>query len=60
MDGVKLAHYIANRWPPVRLIVASGKAIIEEAQLPTGAKFFGKPYNDGAIVSAMRDMLAGL
>ena len=25
IDGVKLAHYIRNRWPPIRLIVASGR-----------------------------------
>lgn len=28
MDGIKLAHYIRNRWPPVKLIVASGQAIL--------------------------------
>ena len=27
IDGVKLAHYIRNRWPPIHLIVASGKAM---------------------------------
>jgi CheY-like chemotaxis protein len=34
MDGVKLCHYIRNRWPPVKLIVASGKAVLEESSLP--------------------------
>ena len=24
MDGVRLAHHVRNRWPPVRIIVASG------------------------------------
>lgn len=23
MDGIKLSHYIRDRWPPVKLIVAS-------------------------------------
>lgn len=40
MDGVKLAHYIRNRWPPIHLIIASGKAIIEESLLPSGTRFF--------------------
>lgn len=31
MDGIKLSHYIRNRWPPVKLIVASGAAILEES-----------------------------
>ncbi|MEO7223462.1 MAG: response regulator, partial [Devosia sp.] len=30
MDGVKLVHYIRERWPPVQLIVASGKLILKE------------------------------
>ena len=48
MDGIKLAHYIRDRWPPVKLIVASGHAIIEESNLPTGSRFFAKPYEDHA------------
>ena len=49
MDGAKLAHYIRDRWPPIHLIVASGKAILEESKLPTGSRFFAKPYvNAGA------------
>ncbi|MFP9136629.1 response regulator [Devosia sp. XGJD_8] len=59
MDGIKLAHYIRDRWPPVRLIVASGAAIIEESSLPGGSSFFSKPYDDHAITDAMAPLLAG-
>jgi CheY-like chemotaxis protein len=59
MDGIKLAHYVQNRWPPVKLIVASGKSIVEESHLPAGARFFSKPYDDGAIVEAMMRLLPG-
>jgi CheY-like chemotaxis protein len=59
MDGMKLAHYIRDRWPPVKLIVASGKTIVEEGDLPTGARFFFKPYDHTAIVEAMTRMLPG-
>ena len=58
MDGVKLAHYIRDRWPPVRLMVASGREIIEESSLPMGSKFFSKPYNDHAIADAMASLLS--
>jgi CheY-like chemotaxis protein len=58
MDGLKLAHYIRTRWPPVKLIVASGKTLIEESHLPNGARFFRKPYSDGSILEAMHGMLA--
>jgi CheY-like chemotaxis protein len=58
MDGIKLAHYIRHRWPLVKLIVASGRAILDESHLPTGARFFPKPYSDSTIVGAMMGMLS--
>ena len=57
-DGVKLAHYVRHRWPPVMLIVVSGADLVAENHLPEGAAFFQKPYNDNAIVQAMIGMLA--
>ena len=57
MDGAKLSHYIRNRWPPVKLMVASGKAFLEESSLPVGSQFFAKPYSDHAIAEAMAVML---
>ena len=53
MDGLKLSHYVRERWPPIHIIVASGKAIIEESQLPLGARFFAKPYLHQPIVDAI-------
>ncbi|MBS9477131.1 response regulator [Ancylobacter radicis] len=58
MDGIKLCHYIRKRWPPLKLIVASGEAIIEESNLPDGSRFFAKPYNDNAIADAIGRMLS--
>ena len=58
MDGVKLTHYIRGRWPPVKLIVTSGKMIVGETHLPLGARFFPKPYDETAIVEAMMGMLS--
>lgn len=58
MDGIKLSHYIRNRWPPVKLIVASGNAILQESNLPTGSRFFSKPYNDHLIADAIAHLLS--
>lgn len=58
MDGIKLSHYIRERWPPVKLLVASGNAILEESLLPAGSRFFAKPYDDHAIADAMRRLLS--
>ena len=35
MDGIALAHYVRDRWPPVKIIVTSGYAKYEtEISLP--------------------------
>lgn len=58
MDGLKLAHFIRDRWPPILIVVASGKKIVAESQLPPGSRFFSKPYEHGSIVSALAELLA--
>jgi len=60
IDCVKLAHYIRERWPPIHLIVASGRAILEESQLPAGSRFFSKPYDDNTIVADLTRMLVAI
>ena len=60
IDGVKLAHYIRNRWPPIHLIVASGRQILDETQLPAGSRFFPKPYDDTTLVEEMGRMLGAI
>lgn len=57
MDGMKLAHLVRNRWPPIRIVVASGMTIVSESQLPAGSRFFNKPYEDGSILSALAELL---
>jgi len=57
IDGIKLANFIRGRWPPVKLLVASGNAILEESSLPSGSRFFSKPYDDHAITDAMAKLL---
>lgn len=58
MDGLKLSHYIRERWPPVKLIVASGADVLEESSLPSGSRFFSKPYDDMTITQEMARLLA--
>ena len=58
MDGIKLSHYIRERWPPIKLIVASGRTIVEQSSLPEGARFFGKPYDENDLVQSIIQMVA--
>ena len=57
MDGLKLAHYVRSRWPPIHLIIASGKAMVEEADLPSGTRFLAKPYQGTVMSEALLAML---
>jgi CheY-like chemotaxis protein len=45
MDGLKLAHAVRDRWPPVHIIATSGHYAFQEGELPTGAVFLPKPYS---------------
>ena len=54
MDGLKLAHAVRNRWPPIKIIVTSGRERIAEQDLPAGGLFFAKPYDPSEIKDALR------
>ena len=58
MDGLKLAAYVRDRWPPIKLIVTSGHVAVEESRLPKGGRFFPKPYQVRHITSAIVDLIA--
>jgi CheY-like chemotaxis protein len=55
MDGLKLAHAVRNRWPPIKIIVTSGRELIAQQDLPVGGRFFAKPYNPIEIIDALRE-----
>lgn len=53
MDGIRLLQVIRDRWPPIRLILASGKDLPTGARLPEGSVFIPKPYNSGDVTGAL-------
>ena len=57
MDGLKLAKVIRDRWPPVALLVTSGKTRTIDSDLPNGARFLPKPYFPLQIEMTLREML---
>ena len=59
MDGLKLAAFVRNRWPPVRIIVTSGKRLVEITEIPDRSTFVAKPYHLDAVTVAMREMVTG-
>jgi CheY-like chemotaxis protein len=59
MDGLKLAWFISDRWPPIKLVITSGRVSLGEADLPKGGSFVGKPYSATRIAEILRNT-AGL
>ncbi len=62
MDGLKLAHAVRNRWPPMSIIVASGHVKVSPEELPRDGLFFAKPYPPASLirtVEAMAQRIAG-
>jgi CheY-like chemotaxis protein len=45
MDGLKLAAAVKDRWPPIELIIATGKGAPSKDQMPLGSLFIPKPHN---------------
>ncbi|MGM4905909.1 hypothetical protein AB8B21_07490 [Tardiphaga sp. 866_E4_N2_1] len=52
MDGIKLAAAVRDRWPPVHIIITTGK--VRSLSIPANALFIPKPYLGKNIVAAMR------
>ena len=58
MDGLKFAAAVRNRWPPVSIIVTSGRIHPADADLPSAAAFLGKPYSTRSMSTALRQAAA--
>jgi CheY-like chemotaxis protein len=54
MNGLKLAHAVANRWPPIRIVATSGHFQMRDGDLPEGGLFIAKPYLSQQILSTLR------
>jgi CheY-like chemotaxis protein len=58
MDGLRLSAVIGDRWPPVRIIVTSGKTRPLAETMPAGGKFLAKPYSPKIVAAEISKLLA--
>lgn len=58
MNGLKLAQAVADRWPPIKIIVVSGHQTPLQGDMPPGSRFFTKPYQEDEMIAAMNELLA--
>jgi len=57
MDGLKLAHAVHERWPPVKIILVSGQLKLANIDIPANSRFFGKPLESGAMIAEIQNMI---
>ena len=57
MDGLKLAHAVRNRWPPIKIVVVSGHMQVDQNDMPTDSRFFGKPFQADKMIAELRAMI---
>jgi CheY-like chemotaxis protein len=58
MDGLKLAHAVHERWPPIKIILVSGQLRLANIDIPPNSRFFGKPLEANEIIAEMQDMIS--
>jgi CheY-like chemotaxis protein len=56
MDGLKLARFVRDRWPPIKIVATSGLVRVEDDDLPAGSVFLRKPYHGAEVVAALRKL----
>jgi CheY-like chemotaxis protein len=56
MDGLRLARFIRDRWPPVKIVATSGRLRVAEEDLPKGSIFVPKPYTPEQIIQTFRQL----
>ena len=54
MDGMKLAHVVRLGWPPILIVVASGRVMPREGELPENVQYIRKPYRAAEVIAAFR------
>src|ERR1700676_5422562 len=57
MDGLKLAHAVHARWPPIKIILVSGQLRLANIDIPPHSRFFGKPLEANEMIAEMQDMI---
>jgi CheY-like chemotaxis protein len=57
LNGLQLALAVHERWPRIRIILASGQLKLSKSEIPENSRFFGKPLDSVEMVAEIREML---
>jgi CheY-like chemotaxis protein len=54
MDGLRLAAAVRGRWPPIKIIIATGRVAPRQDEMPEDSLFVAKPYAPERVLAAVR------
>jgi len=57
MDGLKLAHAVHERWPPIKIILVSGQLQPAPMDIPSDSRFHGKPLEAKEMIAEIQSMI---
>jgi len=57
MDGLKLAHTVHERWPPIKIMLVSGQLRPATIDIPADSRFYGKPLEATEMIAEMQNMI---
>src|SRR5438105_9835717 len=57
MDGLRLAHAVRGRWPPIKIIATSSRINVRIDELPEGGRFVPQTYRPDEIAATLRDLV---
>ena len=58
MDGLRLSAAVRDRWPPIKIIITSGKRRPAQDTMPSGGVFLPKPYAPETVAATIQGLLA--
>lgn len=58
MDGLRLAAAVRDRWPPIEILIVSGKQRPASDELPERGVFIPKPYDSRMVTQTLVQMAA--
>ena len=60
MDGLALARFVRERWPPTIIVVSSGRVQPGPGEMPDGVPFLAKPYEERRLRNILNEVSARL
>jgi CheY-like chemotaxis protein len=57
MNGFALARYVAEHWPLIDIVIASGHMLPAAGDMPEKATFLTKPFNERMVLSHLNEIL---